>query len=112
MNMLRNLFFRRPQFAPVVSQPLSAVIEAEVEDMVVDQPKNGRGIHYLATHRGFLKGFESRYDDKHYGEVVPVFTGNIRYAKQFDSFQSADEHGKHLVMQRLNVKYYAIVKPA
>jgi hypothetical protein len=112
MNRLRNLFFRKQQFAPVVSQPLSAVIEAEVDDVTADEPTSGRGVHYLATHRGFLKGFESRYDEQHCGEIVPVFTGNIRFAQQFDSFQAADTQGKQLATTRPYVKYYAIVKPA
>jgi hypothetical protein len=111
MERLRNLFFRRAKSVPVISQPLSAVIEADVEDKVI-QIKSGKGIHYLATHRGFLKGFESLYDAQHCGEYAPVFTGNIRFAKQFDSFQSADAQGKQLLTQRPFVKYYAIVKPA
>jgi len=105
MSEIINFFTRRTKRVPSVAATRPRYFDAKppsVQAVVV-----GHGIHYLATQRGFLKGFAT-YD----GNRVPEFTGNARFAKQFDSFQEADDEGKRLMLLRGGIKYYSIFKPA
>jgi hypothetical protein len=101
-------FFIRKHIKTLVGETASTEVEPPVRTN-----NYSSGIHYLATQRGFLKGFTIRHKDNgQQSYLKPDFTSNARYAKQFDSFAAADYQGKQLMIMREGVRYYAIVKPA
>jgi hypothetical protein len=98
----------------ILRKPRTAARQSFSEIQASQQrEKLGHGIHYLATQRGFLKGFVKEFDGNRGMEISKAtFTSNARFAQQFDSFQAADHQGRMLMHSGEGVRYYAIVKPA